>query len=62
MADIFNNIVEEAKKKNISICKLEKMAGLSKGAISKWRTSSPTVENLQAVAKELKVKVEKLLA
>lgn len=62
MATIFDNVVEKAQKENISIFKLEKDAGLSKGAISKWKTSSPTVDNLQAVAKVLKTTVDKLLA
>lgn len=58
---IYNNILELAQGSGISITKLEKLAGLSKGTISKWKTASPTVENLQAVAKVLKVKVDKLL-
>lgn len=41
---------------------MEKEAGLSKGAISKWNNVSPSVDNLQAVAKVLKVKVDKLLS
>lgn len=58
---VHDNVKEIATKRGLSIGKLEKMAGLSKGAISKWKTSSPTVDNLQAVAKVLKVKVDKLL-
>lgn len=58
---VFDNIVELANKKNMSISKLERLAGLAKGTISKWRTSSPTVDNLQAVAKVLNVTVDKLL-
>ena len=58
---IYDRILEIATKKGISISKLERLAGLSKGAISKWKTASPTVENIQAVARVLKVKVEKLL-
>ena len=58
---IYNNILELTQKKGMSISKLEKHAGLAKGTVSKWKTASPTVENLQAVAKVLKVKVDKLL-
>ncbi len=61
MSNIFNNIVEEAQKQNISVYQLEKDAGLSKGAISKWKTASPTVDNLQSVAKVLKTTVDRLL-
>ena len=58
---IFNNIVKYAQEKNISISKLERLSNLSKGAISKWKTSSPTIESLQAVANALGVDVKKLL-
>lgn len=58
---IFNNLLEIAQSKNLSISKLERLAGLSKGTISKWKTASPTIDNLQAVAKVLEVKVDKLL-
>lgn len=57
---IYENILELAKKQGLSISKLEKLAGLSKGAISKWKTSSPNVNNLVSVAKVLKVKLEVL--
>lgn len=40
---------------------MKKQVGLSNGSISKWRVSSPTVDNLKAVAKVLNVKVDKLL-
>lgn len=58
---IFERILKLATEKGMSISELERMSGLSKGAISKWKTASPTIDNLQAVAKVLKVKVEKLL-
>lgn len=58
---LYDRIKEICKEKGVSVTSIEKAAGLSSGAISKWNTSSPTVENLQAVAKELKVKVNKLL-
>ena len=58
---IYDKIKALCKKKNISVSSVEKKAGLSNGAISKWNTVSPTIDNLQAVAKVLKVKVDKLL-
>lgn len=58
---LFENVKELAKKKGMSVGGLEKAAGLSNGSISKWRVSSPTVDNLKAVAKVLNVKVDKLL-
>lgn len=58
---IYDKIKELCKKKKLSICALEKAAGLGNGTISGWKTGSPTVEKLQAVAKVLGVKVSKLL-
>lgn len=58
---IFDKIKEICNEKGISIASLERSAGLSNGTISKWNDSSPTVENLQAVAKVLKVKISKLI-
>lgn len=58
---LFDNVKSIAEKKGMSIGKLEKAAGLSNGAIFKWKTVSPTVDNLKSVAKVLDVKVDKLL-
>lgn len=58
---IYANIKELTQKKKISISEVERRAGLSKGAISKWSTVNPTISNLQAVAKVLGVKVDRLL-
>lgn len=58
---VFENVKTICDKKRISIAQLEKKAGLSPGSINKWKTSSPTAKSLQAVAKVLKVKMEKLL-
>ena len=59
---IYDKIKELCKDKGISVASVEKEAGLSNGAISKWNDVSPTVNNLRAVAKVLKVKVDKLLS
>lgn len=58
---IYDKIKEICKSKKISVTQLEKEAGLSNGAISKWNESSPTIDKLQSVAKVLKIKVDKLL-
>lgn len=58
---LYDRIKDICKEKGVSVASVEKDAGLGSGAISKWNVSSPTVENLQAVAKVLKVKVNKLL-
>lgn len=59
---IFDNIQTICKEKGMKIAELEREAGLANGAISKWRTSSPTVDSLKSVAKVLKVSVTKLIS
>ena len=59
---IYDKIKKVCKEKGVSVGFVEKQAGLSNGAISKWNTSSPTIDNLQAVANVLKVNVNKLLS
>lgn len=58
---IYNKIKEICKQKGISVNSVEKKAGLSTGAISKWNVVSPTVDNLNSVAKILNVKIDKLI-
>lgn len=58
---IYDNVKKICKEKGISLCALEKTAGLGNGVIAGWRKSSPRVDSLQAVAKVLGVKVSKLL-
>lgn len=58
---IYDTIKALCKKRGLSVTSVEKEAGLSNGAISKWNDSSPTVDKLNAVAKVLNVKVDYLL-
>lgn len=58
---IYDKIKEICKQKGISVSSVEAEAGLGNGTITKWNNSSPTVENLKAVAVVLKVSVSKLL-
>ena len=58
---IFDNISRLCKEKGISIAKLEKESGLGNATIRGWASSSPRVENLQAVAKVLECTVDELL-
>ena len=58
---IYDNVKRLSDEKGITISKLEKEAGLGNGTIGGWRTSAPRLDSLQAVAKVLKVKVDKLL-
>ena len=58
---IYDRIKNICKEKGLSVNYVEKKAGLSNGIISKWNSCSPTVENVQAVAKVLKCTVDDLL-
>ncbi len=58
---IYDKIKQICDEKGVTVSSVEKKAGLSNGAISKWNNSSPTIENLQSVANVLKVKLEKIL-
>ncbi|MBQ8279705.1 MAG: helix-turn-helix transcriptional regulator [Roseburia sp.] len=58
---IYDKIKEVCKAKGLSVTQVEKQANLSTGAISKWNESSPTVENLKAVADVLGTTVDELL-
>ena len=59
---IYDRIKEICKRKGVSVNFVEKKAGLSNGIISKWNLCSPTVENVQAVAKVLECTVDELLS
>lgn len=59
---IYDTIKDLCKERGLSVSSVEKKAGLSNGAISKWNDSSPTVDKLSAVAKVLNVKVDCLLS
>lgn len=58
---IYNNILELANKKGLTLKELERKAGLANGAISKWKVNIPRTDNLKSVADVLNVKVDRLL-
>lgn len=58
---IYDKVKEICEEKGISIRSVETAAGLSNGAISKWNSVIPKVDNAQAVAKALGVTVDELL-
>ncbi len=51
-----------AKAKKIPLYRIEKEVGIANGSISKWTTSSPSVEKVKKVADVLGVPVEKLIS
>ena len=58
---IFENIEKLCTKNHITITQLERELGFGNGTIFRWKTSSPSVDNLQKVAKRFNAKIEKLL-
>ena len=58
---ILKNITRLCKEKGIALSRLERETNISNGTISKWGTSSPTVENVRKVAEFLGVTVDELI-
>lgn len=58
---MYNKIKALCDTKKISIAALEKEVGLSNGTISKWKSSSPTVDSLKLVADYFKKPVDYFL-
>lgn len=58
---ILVNITKLCKEKGISIAKLERETGIGNGTISRWGTSSPTVESVRKVADFFGVTVDALI-
>lgn len=58
---IFEKIQSVAMEKRLSIAEVERRANIGNGTISKWKTSSPSVDNLNKVAKVLDVDINTLM-
>ena len=58
---IIENVEMLCKKRGISVSRLEKTLGFGNSTISKWSSSSPTVEKLMAVSDYFGVSVDYLL-
>lgn len=58
---IYDKIKKICTERKISVTSVEKEAGLSNGAISKWGDKMPLADNLYSVARVLNVTVEELL-
>lgn len=58
---LLENIRRLCSEKPISIAKLERETGISNGTISRWNTSSPSVENVQKVADFFGVTIDDLI-
>ena len=58
---MYETVKELCKKKNISISRLEREAGLGNGTISAWRKYEPNLSTLTKVADALGVSVVTLI-
>lgn len=58
---IVENIRTLCESKGTSIWALERTLGIGNGAIARWSTSSPRVDNLKLVADYFGVTVDELL-
>lgn len=58
---MFDTIYAEATKRGKSIRQLEMEAKVGNGTITKWKTSSPTLESLEKVAEALGLDVTTLI-
>lgn len=59
--NIYENILEIAKRDGLSLNEIERRAGIGHGSISRWKNQDPKVTNLIKVAKALKVKINILI-
>ena len=58
---LYDKIKQICKEKGISIASVEREAKIANGAISKWNTCSPTVDNLCAVSNVLGIPIGDIL-
>lgn len=59
---LLKNIRKLCQERQTTVAQLEREIGLSNGTISKWASSSPSVNNLKAVADYFGVLLDELLA
>lgn len=59
---ILQNIIRFCEEQKITIAKLEQETGISKGAIRKWGSSSPRIDNVKRVADYFGIPVDDLLS
>lgn len=58
---VLENITRLCKENNVSIARLERDTEIGNGTISRWETSSPTLENAKKVADYFNVSVDDLI-
>lgn len=58
---IYDRVKALAKKRNVSIRKIEIDCGFSQGSVCKWNEVSPSAEKVKTVADYLKTSVDEIL-
>jgi transcriptional regulator with XRE-family HTH domain len=58
---VLENITRLCKENSVSIARLERDTEIGNGTISRWETSSPTLENAKKVADYFNVSVDDLM-
>ena len=59
--NLYETVKELCKKKNISVSRLEKEAGLGNGTIAAWKQFEPKLSTLEKVADALGISVTTLI-
>lgn len=59
---LYENCRAECARKHTSIMQLEQKLGFARGSIRKWNTNMPGIGKVKAVADELGVPVEAIIA
>lgn len=58
---IYKNIVNLCKSRNIAVSALERETGLGNGTIGRWKTVSPSVDNVKKVADFFGITIDSLM-
>ena len=58
---IYENIIRFCKERGIAVARLEKECGLGNATVRNWKTSSPSIANVQKVAEFFGCTVDDLL-
>lgn len=58
---LYQRIEELCKERNTNVTKLERDCGLANATVRRWKTGSPSVDNLMKVADYLGVSLDTLV-
>lgn len=58
---LYEKVKRIAKEKKVALTKIERAAGMSSNSLHKWKSSTPSVDKVAAVAKVLGVTIDELM-